>query len=75
METIFDHNPTDKEVKAILDYCELKSKDEYLTKNKSQRAAYFHLFMLYDERNNKDKAQEYLNLSGAPINEIMDFCF
>ena len=54
METIFDHNPSEKEVKMILNYCELKSKDEYLTKNKSQRAAYFHLFMLYDERNNKD---------------------
>lgn len=75
METIFDHNPTEKEVKAILDYCEIKSKDEYLKNNKSQTASYFHIYMLYYDRNDMDKSSKYLELSGMPLDEIIDHCF
>lgn len=73
METIFDHNITDKEFKELFGQF-FKDKNDYLKNMTIESHAYFNIYELYILRNNLEKAEKYLDLSGIPIEEIIDHC-
>lgn len=73
METVFDHNITEKEFKEILGKI-FKDKDDYLKNMSLESHAYFNIYELYILRNDLKKAEKYLDLSGIPIEEIIDHC-
>lgn len=73
METIFDHNITDKEFKELFGQF-FKDKNDYLKNMTIESHAYFNIYELYVLRNNLDKAEKYLDLSGIPIEEVIDHC-
>lgn len=73
METIFDHNITDKEFKELFGQF-FKDKNDYLKNMTIESHAYFNIYELYVLRNNLEKAEKYLDLSGIPIEEVIDHC-
>lgn len=73
METIFDHNITDKEFKELFGQF-FKDKNDYLKNMTIESHAYFNIYELYILRNNLEKAEKYLDLSGIPIEEVIDHC-
>lgn len=73
METVFDHNITDKEFKELFGQF-FKDKNDYLKNMTIESHAYFNIYELYILRNNLDKAEKYLDLSGIPIEEVIDHC-
>lgn len=58
METIFDHNITEKEILSIVGVKIAKDSYERLV---SQNKAYEDIYYLFVERGDKSKAQEYLD--------------
>lgn len=58
METIFDHNVTDEELKNLFGMT--MTKKEYVN-GLDQRKAYDHIFFLYQNRGDKKMAKKYLN--------------
>lgn len=73
METIFDHNITDKEFKVLFGQF-FKDKNDYLKNMTIESHAYFNIYELYIFRNDLKKAEKYLDLSGIPIEDIIDRC-
>ena len=73
METIFDHNITDKEFKELFGQF-FKDKNDYLKNMTIESHAYFNIYELYIFRNDLKKAEKYLDLSGIPVEEIIDHC-
>lgn len=73
METIFDHNITDKEFKELFGQF-FKDKNDYLKNMTIESHAYFNIYELYIFRNDLEKAEKYLDLSGIPVEEIIDHC-
>ena len=73
METIFDHNITDKEFKELFGQF-FKDKNDYLKNMTIESHAYFNIYELYVLRNNLEKAEKFLDLSGIPIEEVIDHC-
>ena len=47
---------------------------KYLKNMTIESHAYFNIYELYVLRNNLDKAEKYLDLSGIPIEEVIDHC-
>ena len=60
METVFDHDITEKEQNDILGF--ITNKREFLTFGLDQRRHYEKLFYLYSVRNNKAMAKKFLDL-------------
>lgn len=73
METIFNHNITDKEFKELFGQF-FKDKNDYLKNMTIESHAYFNIYELYVLRNDLEKAEKYLDLSGIPVEEIIDHC-
>ena len=73
METIFDHNITEKEFKQVFGQF-FKDKNDYLKNMTIESHAYFNIYELYIYRDDLKKAEKYLDLSGIPIEEIIDRC-
>lgn len=73
METVFDHNITNQEFKELLGKF-FKDKDDYLKNMSLENHAYFNIYELYILRNDLEKAEKYLDLSGIPIEEVIDHC-
>ena len=73
METVFDHNITEKEFKELFGQF-FKDKDDYLKNMTIESHAYFNIYELYILRNDLGKAEKYLDLSGIPIEDIIDRC-
>lgn len=57
METIFDHNPTEEEIKCL--YGRVKTKEEHLVDPFSQGTEYAMIYRLYKRRGNKEMAEKY----------------
>ena len=74
METIFDHNITNKEFKQIFKGV-FKDTNDFMKNMKFQSHAYFQIALLYDIRNDDKNFDKYLKLSGFPVEEIIDHCF
>ena len=74
METIFDHNITDKEFKELFGQF-FKDKDDYLKNMTKENHARFNIYELYKLRNELKKAEKYLDLSGISTEDVMDHCF
>ena len=60
METVFEHNPTEKELDYLFDDPKI-TKEEYLSFGDNQVQAYTFIYYLYKYRKNEKKAQEYLD--------------
>ncbi len=73
METVFDHNITEEEFKELFGQF-FKDKDDYLKNMTIESHAYFNIYELYTLRNDSEKAEKYLDLSGIPIENIIDRC-
>lgn len=73
METIFDHQITEKEFKDIFgEY--FKDKESYLKNMTIESHALVHIGELYEYRNDTKNAKKYYDLSGFPFDEIIDHC-
>ena len=68
METVFDHNITDKEQKVLLGY--VTTRDKYPVAPRSQRWHHETLYDLYTIRGNKQMAQKYLDLMPDDIHKF-----
>lgn len=66
METIFDHNITDKEFNEICVKNGIKDKASYLDSFKSQEKAYLHIAFLYQYRKDEKNFEKYFDLTGFP---------
>ena len=71
METVFDHNITGKEFNELFGQF-FKDKDDYLKNMTIESHAFFNIYELYILRNDLGKAEKYLDLSGIPIEDIID---
>ena len=69
METIFDHNVTDEELKNLFGMT--MTKKEYLD-GLEQRKAYDHLFYLHQSRGDKKKAKKYLDKTPNDIHKFFE---
>ena len=66
METIFEHNVTDEELRLLLG--SVPQKEEYI-KGKNQESHYRTLYRLYLMRGDKPKAKEYFDKLPDTINK------
>lgn len=60
METIFDHNPTNEELKAH--FSKVISKEKHLAKHFSQDTEYAFIYSLYKMRGDEAHAAKYRSL-------------
>ena len=70
METVFDHNITDKEQKALLGYVTTRDKFPYAPEANNQRWHHETLYDLYSIRGNKPMAQKYLDMIPNDIHKF-----
>lgn len=66
METIFDHNITEKEFNELFVKDGIKDKAFYMEKVKSQEKAYLHIAFLYQYRKDEENFVKYFDLTGFP---------
>ena len=59
METVFDHEPTNEELKYL--FLSGRSKEEYSASHVDQETEFGNIYALYMIRGNREKALEYLN--------------
>ena len=60
METVYEHNPTKKELYYLFDDPEF-TKEEYLSYDVNQAQAFAHIYHLYRYRKDKKKMKEYMD--------------
>jgi hypothetical protein len=65
METVFDHDPSQEELKYL--FLSGQSSEEYLSSHQDQETEYGNIYALYMIRGNREKALEYLNRIRNPI--------
>ena len=68
METVFDHNITEKEMLKIFGFNE--SKNEFLESKQTQRWHYVTIYNLYSIRGNIVMAKKYLDMIPNDVHKI-----
>lgn len=72
METIFDHNPTDEEVRKIVGSMTQEEYLKFLTLDKDNNTGYYDIAYLYYYRSNLPKMRKY-SRKMTSINMINSF--
>ena len=71
-ETIFNHNPTEKELDGIINCYSERGKRDYF-EDISQDVAYFHISILYKWRGNNKKSDEYWNKIRKELRDAAEY--
>ena len=74
METIFDHNVTKEELKAVCGSADI-TKELLCSVLHSQRSHYNVIYRLYTYRGDKEKAKEYADKIPNDVRKVFGTCY